>query len=126
MTTRNLNKTWRDVVWDQYEADFEADVLFPVRYLIHASEWKRDIFITIPNKITHEDFRRAVLDFLVATRRVEKREPIWENELISVRPRVKPPIPEEVKIGPIEGSFVTLGSEHVGVKKEDDSGPVFG
>jgi hypothetical protein len=38
MRTRNLNKTWYDVVVDQYTADFEADVPFPVRYLINTPE----------------------------------------------------------------------------------------
>lgn len=122
MTSRNLNKTWRDVVWEQYEADFQADVPFPVRYLIHAGEWKRDIFITIPNKISYQDFRRAVLDFYVATRRLEQREPLWENEFISVRPRIKPPIPEDVKIGPTEDDVDTQGSKHVEAGEEGNSG----
>ena len=51
MTTRNLNQTWRDVVFNPYAADHAADVQFPVRYLINASQWKRDIFIEIPTKI---------------------------------------------------------------------------
>ncbi|KAK4235361.1 hypothetical protein C8A03DRAFT_36793 [Achaetomium macrosporum] len=51
MTTRNLNQTWRDVVFNQYAADHAAGVPFPVRYLIYASQWNRDIFIEIPAKI---------------------------------------------------------------------------
>jgi hypothetical protein len=51
MTSRNLNQTWRDVVFNQYAADHADDVPFPVRYLIHASPWNMDIFIEIPAKI---------------------------------------------------------------------------
>lgn len=96
MTTRNLNRTWREVVWEQYAIDLEADVAFPVCYLIHAPQWKRDIFITIPSKIPYETFRRAVLDFLTAVLRPRKVDPLWENEYISVRPRIKPPIAGEL------------------------------
>lgn len=98
-TRRNLNKTWNNMVWHQYKADFEADVPFPIRYLIHAGERLQDIFITIPSKIPCETLRRALLDFLIATRRPNKLDPIWENEHISIRPRIRPPIPDDVKHG---------------------------
>ena len=88
MTTRNLNKTWRDVVFAQYAADLEADVPFPLRYLINACEWKKDIFIEIPNKISVNTFRRSILNFFNA-KRVEP-EPDYQNENISVRARVSP------------------------------------
>ncbi|KAI0132146.1 hypothetical protein BJ170DRAFT_232852 [Xylariales sp. AK1849] len=84
MTTRNLNKTWRDVVFAQYAADHEADVPFPVRYLIHVRTWGRDIFINIPQKIDVRTLRQAVLEFYAATR---SGEPLWEGEHISVQPR---------------------------------------
>jgi hypothetical protein len=40
MAFRNLNKTWRDVVFEQYEEDHAAGVPFPVTYLINATQWK--------------------------------------------------------------------------------------
>jgi hypothetical protein len=86
MTTRNLNKTWRDVVVDQYAADFDADVPFPVRYLINADVWKKDIFIEIPTKIPVETLRRSVLTF-VRAKRLDS-DPAYRDENISVRARV--------------------------------------
>ncbi|KAF7125915.1 hypothetical protein CNMCM5793_002274 [Aspergillus hiratsukae] len=86
MTTRNLNKTWRDVVFDQYAADFDADVPFPVRYLINTPEWKKDIFIEIPTKIPVATFRRSVLTFVRAKR--HDSDPAYCDENISVRARV--------------------------------------
>lgn len=86
MTTRNLNQTWRDVVFKQYEEDHRADVPFPVRYLINASQWKRDIFIEIPTKIDIPVFRQAVLHF-ASIRRLEE-DPAYEDNFIKVRARV--------------------------------------
>lgn len=88
MTSRNLNQTWRDVVFKQYESDHAADVPFPVRYLISASEWKRDIFIKIPAKIDVPVFRQAVLHFVKAKRLED--DPAYEDERIKVRARVSP------------------------------------
>ncbi|KAI4595485.1 hypothetical protein KJ359_006831 [Pestalotiopsis sp. 9143b] len=97
MTSRNLNKTWRDVVWEQYAQDLEADVPFPVRYLIHAAQWRRDIFITIPSKIDSPTLRRAVLKFVKEKRR--EPDPLWDGEHISVRARVRPQAPQGQESG---------------------------
>ncbi|RKU43424.1 hypothetical protein DL546_005321 [Coniochaeta pulveracea] len=86
MTSRNLNQTWRDVVFKQYETDHAADVPFPVRYLINASQWKKDIFIEIPNKIDPPVFRRAVLHFVTSKRHED--DPAYEDDLIKVRARI--------------------------------------
>ncbi|KAK4113662.1 hypothetical protein N656DRAFT_796899 [Canariomyces notabilis] len=86
MTSRNLNQTWRDVVFKQYEQDHAAGVPFPIRYLINAAEWKNDIFIEIPNKIDVPVFRQAVLYFS-RTRRLAD-DPAYEDNLIKVRARV--------------------------------------
>lgn len=86
MTSRNLNQTWRDVVFKQYEEDHAADVPFPIRYLIHANQWRKDIFIEIPNKIDVSVFRQAVLHF-GSTRRLAD-DPAYEDDLIKVRARV--------------------------------------
>ncbi|KAB5571759.1 hypothetical protein GE09DRAFT_1054000 [Coniochaeta sp. 2T2.1] len=86
MTSRNLNQTWRDVVFKQYEEDHAADVPFPVRYLINAPEWKKDIFIEIPTKIDVPVFRQAVLHF--ASKRRLADDPAYEGDLIKVRARV--------------------------------------
>ncbi|EAQ89550.1 predicted protein [Chaetomium globosum CBS 148.51] len=88
MTSRNLNQTWRDVVLKQYEADHAADVPFPVRYLIHAPEWQRDISISIPTKIDVAPFRQAVLAFCKARRLAD--DPAYDGDLLSVRARVSP------------------------------------
>ena len=95
MTSRNLNQTWRDVVFSQYLADHAADVPFPVRYLINAKEWKRDIFIEIPTKIDVPVFRRAVLDFVIARHSAD--DPVYEDNHIKVRARVSPPVPSSAQ-----------------------------
>ncbi|RHZ45705.1 uncharacterized protein CDV56_101066 [Aspergillus thermomutatus] len=86
MTNRNLNKTWRDVVFDQYAADFNADVPFPLRYLIHTPERKKDIFIEIPTKIPVTTFRCSILTFFRA-KHLES-DPTYQDENISIRARV--------------------------------------
>ncbi|KAK4038778.1 hypothetical protein C8A01DRAFT_17173 [Parachaetomium inaequale] len=91
MTTRNLNQTWRDVVFNQYAADHAVDAPFPVRYLIHASQWQWDIIIEIPTKIDVAVLRRAVIDFCVAKR--SEADPVYEDGRIKVRPRVSPRLP---------------------------------
>lgn len=84
MTSRNLNTTWRDTIFTRYAADLEADVPFPVRYLINAPPW-RDIFITVPEKIDLRAYKNAVLMFYQDRRCSE--DPTYENEWIAVRPR---------------------------------------
>lgn len=84
MTTRNLNQTWRDVVFTQYAADYEADVPFPVTYLINVPEWKQDILIKIPEKIDLKTLRKSVLDFC---RAAQGADPVYDGEHISVKPR---------------------------------------
>ncbi|CAJ0550277.1 Ff.00g102070.m01.CDS01 [Fusarium sp. VM40] len=86
MTSRNLNKTWRDVIFEQYEADHAADVLFPITYLINAKEWKKDIFIEIPTKIDVPVFRQALLHAVRSRLRLD--DPAYEDELIKIRARV--------------------------------------
>ncbi|KAI9162841.1 hypothetical protein HJFPF1_04435 [Paramyrothecium foliicola] len=90
MTFRNLNQTWRDVVFKQYEQDHAADVPLPIRYLIKAHQWKRDIFIEIPIKIDPPVLRQAVLRFCRA-RRLED-DPAYEDDLIKVRARIRPAV----------------------------------
>ncbi|AEO71795.1 uncharacterized protein THITE_2017192, partial [Thermothielavioides terrestris NRRL 8126] len=63
MTSRNLNQTWRDMVFKKCEEDHVADVPFPVRYLINAPQWKKDIFFEIGSKIDVPVFLQAVLHF---------------------------------------------------------------
>ncbi|KAL0929694.1 uncharacterized protein CTRU02_215337 [Colletotrichum truncatum] len=87
MTTRNLNQTWREVVFQQYASDHAADVPFPVRYLINADQWHTDIWIRIPEKIDVSTFRRSILNFVVARR---NQDPVFSDKYISVRPRVSP------------------------------------
>lgn len=91
MTSRNLNQTWRDVVFKQYAADYDADVPFPVRYLIKADTWGRDIFIEIPRKIDLKTFKNAVLTAMKETHKLE--DPTHQSEHISIRPR-KPVAPD--------------------------------
>ncbi|GMF78041.1 hypothetical protein BDV35DRAFT_395739 [Aspergillus flavus] len=86
MTTRNLNKTWRDIIFDQYSADLSANEPFPIRYLINAPEWKKDIFINVPKKISLEAYRSSVLAF--CRTKYRDSDPIYEDENLSVRPRV--------------------------------------
>lgn len=89
MTSRNLNQTWRDAVFNQYAADHAADVPFPIRYLISAEQWKKDIFIEIPTKIDVPVFRQAVLNFVRARHSAD--DPAYEDNRNRVRARVRPP-----------------------------------
>jgi len=84
MTSRNLNTTWRDTIFTQYAADLEADVPFPIRYLINAPPWK-DIFITVPEKIDIQAYKNAVVAFYKEKRGFEN--PTYEGGGIAVRPR---------------------------------------
>lgn len=84
MTTRNLNRTWRDVVFSQFETDVETNAPFPITYLIYATPWNRDIIITISTKITPETFRREILDFFIK----RDPDPTFRCEHITIRPRV--------------------------------------
>jgi hypothetical protein len=86
MTFRNLNKTWRDVIFEQYEEDHAADVPFPITYLIYATQWKKDIFIEIPTKIDVPVFRQALLHAARSRRLLD--DPAYEDDLIKVRARV--------------------------------------
>lgn len=82
MTTRNLNTTWRDSVFKQYAADFEADVPFPVRYLINIpvvyGSPGRDIWIDIRTKIDLRTLKTAILAFIRATRDVG--DPTYQDD----------------------------------------------
>lgn len=86
MTTRNLNRTWRDVIFAQYAADLEANEPFPIRYLINAPEWEKDIFINVPKKISLEDYCRSVHTFCRAKYR--DLDPAYEDENLSIQARV--------------------------------------
>ncbi|KAH6628235.1 hypothetical protein F5144DRAFT_300222 [Chaetomium tenue] len=101
MTSRNLNQGWRDVVFKQYEADHAADVPFPVRYLIHAPEWQKDISISIPTKVDVAPFRQAVLAFCRARRLAD--DPAYDGDLLSVRARVSPPLDPSSSSAPRNG-----------------------
>jgi hypothetical protein len=108
MTTRNLNRTWRDVVFKQYEADLEANEPFPIRYLINAIQWRRDIIINIPQKITLQSFRHSIFTFFTALHTAD--DPTYEDDCISVRPRKSPPRIDEsaaqdgIDIAPVDAS----------------------
>lgn len=62
MTTRNLNKPWRDVVFDQYAAGFDANVPFSVRYPINAEVWKKNMFYRKSNQNFSRDLAPLRLD----------------------------------------------------------------
>ncbi|KAK5655694.1 hypothetical protein OQA88_5627 [Cercophora sp. LCS_1] len=126
MTSRNLNQTWRDVVFSQYEADHAADVPFPIRYLIFADQWKRDIFIEVPTKIHPPVYRRAVLDFVKTHRDAE--DPKFEGEFIKVRARIRwkdrvEQEGEQAKQAAAEGGTAGLGSDE-GKQPVAESGAV--
>ncbi|KAJ3539119.1 hypothetical protein NM208_g5618 [Fusarium decemcellulare] len=83
MTFRNLNQTWRDVIFKQYDADYQADVPFPITYLIFAPDWNsQDLLFTIPNKITLKTLKDAIRDFY---RSGKSSEPIYDGEHLSLK-----------------------------------------
>ncbi|RSL64479.1 hypothetical protein CEP54_004704 [Fusarium duplospermum] len=83
---RNLNETWRDVVFRTYAQDHQDDAPFPITYLIWATEWKRDILIEVPKKIDPKTYRHSVLKFTIDLR---FQDPVYDDEYISIRPRVR-------------------------------------
>lgn len=85
MTTRNLNKTWRDIVFSQYASDSEQDVAFPIRYIINTPQWQTDIIIDIPNKVDVKTFKQAILAFFKEKHTAS--DPTYSSEHISIRPR---------------------------------------
>ncbi|KAJ9485736.1 hypothetical protein VN97_g7612 [Penicillium thymicola] len=95
MTTRNLNRTWRDVVRIQYTLDVDADVPFPLQYIIHAPEWNESLVIDIPNKVPVETIHRSISNFVRETHR--KPEPTYQDEKLSIRARIRQPNPFEPK-----------------------------
>jgi hypothetical protein len=123
MTSRNLNTTWRDILFKQYKEDYDADVPFPVRYLLHNDQWKKDLWYEIPREIDPDTFRKSILAFHRATRGTESPE--YEGESIIVRPRVPPAttqtsenrtlpaeqhVSESEEVGPIESAPPSLAS----------------
>jgi hypothetical protein len=90
MTSRNLNTTWQDIVFNQYAANLETDVPFPVRYLINIPVIYglpgRDIWVEIPAKIDLKTLKNAVLAFMLATR--DGGDPTYQDDHISVLPRL--------------------------------------
>lgn len=86
MTTRNLNRTWRDVVFKQYADDYEADVPFPVRYLINTPQWSRAIIIEVPNKIEIKTLRQSIGAFFRAKHTSE--DPTYDDGQIAIRLQV--------------------------------------
>lgn len=85
MTSRNLNTTWRDIIFKQYRQDHTDDVPFPIRYLLHNPTWKQDLWYEIPRKIDPDSFRRSIIAFHRTTRGTSS--PIYSDENLSVRPR---------------------------------------
>lgn len=95
MTTRNLNKTWVDVILSQYKQDFSDGVPFPVRYLLHHPRHQADLFYEIPKPIDPKTFQKSIIDFNIYTRQRESVD--FEDENLKVWKRVKQPVPEEVQ-----------------------------
>lgn len=82
MTTRNLNKTWRDVLFQQYEQDYAEDVPFPVRYLLNVPEHHQDLWWEIREKIEPGTFRQAIFAWYQATRNTDNLT--YEDQHIGV------------------------------------------
>lgn len=74
MTTRNLNKTWRDVLIQQYEQDLTENAPFPIRYLIHLPEHHKDLWWEIRERIEPNIFRQAIFAWYQATRGTDNLE----------------------------------------------------
>lgn len=89
MTSRNLNRTWREVVCKQYAADLEVNVPIPLRYLISVPMIYglpgQDIWIEVPSKIDLKPYKNALLAITLATRHVG--DPMYSDEHITVQPR---------------------------------------
>lgn len=82
---RSLSQTWRDVMFKQCAAGYEAGVPLPIpiSYLIPIPEWKRDVRIQIPKKIELRSLRQSILAFLRAT---NGANPTYDGEHISTLP----------------------------------------
>jgi hypothetical protein len=112
MTTRNLNRTWTDIVFAQYAADHEADVPYPIRYLIKAPQWKTDIWINVAEKTTDLlTLKRSFKAFFLA--RHTSGNPTWEDDFMSIKPRNRSMQRSEVDevLPPTDAAIAPLG-EH--------------
>ncbi|XEV04438.1 hypothetical protein FSHL1_009725 [Fusarium sambucinum] len=107
MTARNLNKTWRDIIFEQYEADYASNVPFLIRYLIYGDQWKTDILIEILNKIDEPVFRQALLR-AASSRRLEK-DPEYQDDLIKVQAR-DPPSTQSKNSADSQDNYATASS----------------
>jgi hypothetical protein len=85
MTTRNMNKTWRDILIQQYEQDYADNAPFPIRYLINVPEHGHDLWWEIDSRIEPATFRQAILAWHLATRGINN--PAYEDENIRVTTR---------------------------------------
>ena len=95
MKTRNLNQTWRNVLFKQYAAAYEADVPFPVTYLIKVLEWDQDLLFNVPRKISLRTFKNSMLDFC---RAAQGADPMYDGEYVSIQPRkASSALPKETK-----------------------------
>lgn len=86
MTTRNLNKTWLDVITAQYKQDFSDSVEFPIRYLLHNPLHKADLYYEIPYSVEPAVFKKSLIDFHIYTRAHGYQE--FQDENIKVWKRV--------------------------------------
>lgn len=77
MTTRNLNQTWRDVLFNQYDLYHAINVPFPGRYIIFAPPWHRDILSEITKKLDPQIFHRSVQNFV--TSKQYETDPAFSN-----------------------------------------------
>ncbi|KAI8721247.1 hypothetical protein NCS52_00571900 [Fusarium sp. LHS14.1] len=86
LQAQNLNETWRDVLFRTYAQDHQDDVPFTITSLTHAPGWKRDILIEVPKKVDVRAYRHSVLKSTIDLR---FQDPVYDDEYISVRPRVR-------------------------------------
>lgn len=99
---RNLNQTWTEIVLTRYAADLErelemiqrpppyiqseVDQPFPIEYIIKATEWNRNVIITILRRLTLDDLCRSL-------NAIRLTHPNYHDEHLSVRPYNPPPRP---------------------------------
>lgn len=83
MTTKNLNRTNRDIILSEYISDLATNASHPVRYLIFDKKFTQDIFYEIHQPVDPEVLKRALNQYIK-----ERGNTIhYQNDVLKVWPR---------------------------------------
>ncbi|KAI1400131.1 hypothetical protein F4819DRAFT_462601 [Hypoxylon fuscum] len=89
MTTKVLNKSWFDTLQDQYQQDLEAEIVFPLTYILYYKRWDRDLHYEIKHKISVQEFHTSLVAFHRSHTTLED-DPSYQDQSIKIYHQAKP------------------------------------